>query len=438
MSFHAVCDALEACSRASGRNAKIAILDELYQLDQKMFREVVLYAKNPMWCYHMKAPVITRQRGGKSPESAWIELRGYLQDLRDGRMAANNGGRKVVERAFEFCDDATARKWMAEIMNGSLKCGIQDFERWFPGLIVKSPVMLCGKWDGEELAGSWIAEPKLDGYRAAVVVDQRGDCQAISRGNKEFWNWEHIAAEIKMLGLRDVVLDGEFFAGTFGLTGSICKSQKPHPQAHELKFHVFDMLSGKEWVELRCQRELRLRKATLAGVVSGVFGGKNVAKAALASAIVVVQGVPVRSTQEIEDAVAGFYQMGYEGGVLKRTDSEYVFDRSDLWLKVKPEEDCDVTVIDALEGKGRLKGRLGAVVVQGIVTYKKKQYAIKTRVGGGFADEAREELWALHGRGGLVGKTVEVRYQDVTTEVSMGKNCAALRFPKFVRVRDDK
>lgn len=430
MSFSIVVDALERCSQTSGRNAKLAILDGIAHTDT--FRTVVLYAKNPMWTYGLTVPeVVAGSLSTVKEDSVVTSVLVELDALHTRTIPANDKTRRAIIRFISRCASELGRKYLCQIVNHELKIGIQDFERWFPGMLAKSPVMLCGKWDGEELKGDWTIEPKFDGYRCAIVVGEDGSVEAISRGNKQFWNWQHIQAAIKDSGVRGAVLDGEFYAGEFGLTSSICKTQKPHARALELKYHVFDMLTIKEWNTLKCNRTLRQRQAAL--YKTGLVG----------KYVQFVQGQPLRQAMEtrlgeIQARVDEYYLQGYEGAVLKNMDSVYEFDRSDQWLKVKPEEDCDVEVIGAEEGKGRHKGRLGAFIVKGKVTYKKKSYAIVSHVGGGFSDEERDLFWAQHKKGKLVGTIVEVRYQDVTTEVSMGKSCNALRFPRFMRCRDDK
>jgi ATP-dependent DNA ligase len=120
----------------------------------------------------------------------------------------------------------------------------------------------------------------------------------------------------------------------------------------------------------------------------------------------------------------------------------YVWDRTNDWLKIKPEVDCDVTVVDAKLGDPGRKheNTLGRFVVKGIVTYKKKQYDILSYCGGGLKDTERDMFWKMHQEGKLVGLVIQVKYQDVTTAIcadSAGRQ-PSLRFPRFQRVRLDK
>jgi DNA ligase-1 len=287
-------------------------------------------------------------------------------------------------------------------------------------------MMLAEPWDGEPLVGDWIAEPKLDGYRAVIVVDENGDSTVISRGNKEFWNWEHIAAEIKSMGFANAVFDTEFFAGNFGLTGSICKTQSVHPDRLKLKCFIFDLLGVDEWKGMKCDRLLRYRKTQL----------DNLFRGTPPTYLVPLLGEKVNGhLAEIADK---FYMQGFEGIVAKNMDTPYVFDRSSSWVKVKPENDADVKITGVEEGSNKNKGRLGAFWVRGTVTYKKKTYDIISKVGGGLSDTQRDEFWKQNQEGKLVGTVIEVTYQDVTTEICGGQAVPSLRFPRFKRVRWDR
>jgi DNA ligase-1 len=55
------------------------------------------------------------------------------------------------------------------------------------------------------------------------------------------------------------------------------------------------------------------------------------------------------------------------------------------------------------------------------------------KVGSGFSDNQREEYW--NERNELIGNIVEIQYQEVTKNKNGTKS---LRFPVFVRFRDDK
>jgi DNA ligase-1 len=120
---------------------------------------------------------------------------------------------------------------------------------------------------------------------------------------------------------------------------------------------------------------------------------------------------------------------GYEGVMIKDLAAPYLCKRTTHWLKYKPVITVDLEVVDVEEGTGRNLGRLGALVCSG--TDHGKQ--ITVNVGSGFSDADRDSFWT--DRDLVVGRTVEILC-DVITQNQDGTY--SLRFPRFVRFRDDK
>jgi ATP-dependent DNA ligase len=96
------------------------------------------------------------------------------------------------------------------------------------------------------------------------------------------------------------------------------------------------------------------------------------------------------------------------------------------WYRVKPKKTVDVIVHGQYEGNNRLVGSLGGYIV-GLLDEHGTWMEVG-RCGGGFSDIQRDELWA---RPAPIGRVCEVEYDSIT---SGGR----LRFPQFIRWRDDK
>ena len=84
----------------------------------------------------------------------------------------------------------------------------------------------------------------------------------------------------------------------------------------------------------------------------------------------------------------------------------------------------DLPVVAVVEGEGRLKGTLGALVVQ----YKENT----VNVGSGFDDETRMMLW--NQRDELIGRIVEVKYKEISRDKKTGLE--SLQFPIYVGMRE--
>lgn len=119
------------------------------------------------------------------------------------------------------------------------------------------------------------------------------------------------------------------------------------------------------------------------------------------------------------DAFRRFVSQGFEGAMVKDTEATYQQGkRSNAWLKVKAVDSEDCAIVSVHEGKGRLAGTMGYVVVE--------HGNRLVRVGGGFTDEQRAEIWAK--RDTVIGSFLEVTFQSKTPDGSM-------RHP---RIRGDK
>jgi DNA ligase-1 len=120
---------------------------------------------------------------------------------------------------------------------------------------------------------------------------------------------------------------------------------------------------------------------------------------------------------------------GFEGIMIKELNSPYECKRNTFWMKWKPTITVDLTVVNIEEGTGRNKGRLGALVCEGIDDGKE----IRVNVGSGYSDSDRDSYWADSNV--VIGRTAEV-LADAITQNQDGTY--SLRFPRFVRFRDDK
>ncbi len=291
-------------------------------------------------------------------------------------------------------------------------------------------VQLAEQYDGEPLRYPHWMEPKLDGLRGLAFITE-GKVQFKSRNDKPYFNTAYLEQDITSLGVTNGVFDGEILAAVgakgvaaWGDTASICRSQKVHPDAGKLVFIIFDVLSKLNWDTGNSDYTQEERRDALEHML-GVTGESD-------RYGLIIPGRPhlristrewVTAKEEVMALAQKYRDMGYEGGMLKDPRAYYRRQRGRAWRKVKFVDTHDCIILGAIEGTNRLVGSLGALVIDAD--------GVETKVGTGFTDAQRAEIWTMHQRGELIGKMVEVVAQEVTDE---GK----YRFPVFMRLRDDK
>lgn len=267
------------------------------------------------------------------------------------------------------------------------------------------------KWPGVELCKDWKGkipesahiEPKIDGVRAVIIMGDKPMCR--SRVGKPLYNVGHIMDSLP----GGYVYDGELFSVDFNTTVSISRSFDNGNT--DLGFYAFDILSIEDFFKKRSDITLFDRRYFLKE------------KVLRCSHVIIPERTVVHCDYEINALAQQYIKRGYEGVVLKDQNSFYSFRRSGAWQKVKAIETGDYKITGMIEGKGKYKGTLGALIVSGC--------GIKpTNVGGGFTDEVRHIFWN-NGIDSVIGKTVEVQHFGKTSQGS-------IRHPVYLRMRPDK
>jgi bifunctional non-homologous end joining protein LigD len=155
------------------------------------------------------------------------------------------------------------------------------------------------------LAGEWVLEPKFDGWRAVVAVDQ--DVRVWTRNGHELTDrLPELAPLVDSCGGASVVLDGELVAGQgraddfYGLLPRIAARARREP----LTFVAFDVLAfdGPVIDQPFCRRRALLERLELRGAAWCT--------------------VP-RLRGTVVDSMNACAEHGVEGIVAKRTDLPY-------------------------------------------------------------------------------------------------------------------
>ncbi|HEX7018146.1 MAG TPA: ATP-dependent DNA ligase [Patescibacteria group bacterium] len=313
--------------------------------------------------------------------------------------------------------------------------------------------------------GEVIAEPKYDGLRVQIHIHKKEKKLSIFTRNLE--NVSHMFPElnaaIDQLNVETAVLDGEAI-GYNRETGEIVTFQETSTRRrkHEieetakkvpLRFYIFDVLAlnGKSLLPL----PLRERK----DVLHNLFKENEV-----------LYKTPSITTSDPE-VLRNFHNQqlakGLEGAVIKQIDSPYQSGRKGWsWVKIKEEEGAtgklkdtlDVVVMGYYFGRGKRTGfGIGAILVGVKNEGQEKPFVTIAKIGTGLSDEQLREMkrrldelavteqpkeydvskalvpdvWAAP------DLVIEVAADELTKSPNHSAG-VALRFPRLVKIREDK
>ena len=204
-------------------------------------------------------------------------------------------------------------------------------------------------------------QPKLDGIRCVIYVDDKENIRCFSRTGKEFHNLEHIKLSLRKFFFDcanvDVILDGELYnhklRNDFEKIVSLVRKQKPTPEdrlnaQHLIQFHCYD------YIETVMNQPYSYRMHQLIDVNQGTL---------YSACVKYVETNLVNSKEAAELRHQYNLNNGYEGSIL-RLDKPYQQKRSYNLQKFKDFSDTEATIIGYEEGKGKREGTLGKFLMQ--------------------------------------------------------------------------
>lgn len=251
------------------------------------------------------------------------------------------------------------------------------------------PILLAHTWENDSDPAGWWMSEKLDGVRAWW-------------DGTTFWSRdgnEYRAPESFTKDIPKVVLDGELWVGRkkFQTTVSIVRRHDRGPGWEDVSFVVFDAPMTPGAFEER-----------VAAVDAMLANGPSHVRAHVHEC--------VRDAEHVKDELARVEALGGEGVMLRQPGSLYEQGRSTTLYKLKSFKDDEAEVVGYTKGKGRHKGRVGALEARWA-------NGIEFSIGTGLSDKERNDPPPL-------GTIVTFRYQELTDE---GKP----RFPSYVGIRHD-
>jgi DNA ligase 1 len=253
-----------------------------------------------------------------------------------------------------------------------------------------APLLLLAKEapQGLEPAGFLVSE-KLDGVRASWD----GELLRFRGGGV-------IAAPDWFLArLPKVPLDGELWIGRGQFEAVSAAVRRLRPQDAEwrqIRYMVFELPGAPGTYAQRHARLMRL------------------ADPLLWPQLAAVEQFTLATPQALMQRLEAVVRAGGEGLMLHRADAPYTTGRSDLLLKLKPQQDAEAVVVAHWPGKGKHLGRVGALQVR-------TPQGVEFALGSGLTDEQRQNP-------PKVGQVVTFTYRGMTSQ-------GVPRFATFLRLR---
>jgi ATP-dependent DNA ligase len=261
---------------------------------------------------------------------------------------------------------------------------------------------------GDKITYPAYVQPKLDGIRCIAI--KKGDSVTLwSRTRKRITSCPHIEEAIReQLQNYDAILDGELYnhdlKNDFEKIVSAVRKDNPTPEARLVQYHIYDLPSfrGDSALEFKDRR-----------VYMSCFHFQT--------PLLEVDTSVVTSSNELLEYFKKYRLSGYEGLMVRNRKSTYENKRSYHLQKLKEFDDAEFRIVGVVEGKGKLRGLLGAFMCE---TEDGTQFEVKM-TGDQESTKAflnNDNLWK--------GKLLTVQYQGLT-----GKNKVP-RFPVGLRLRD--
>lgn len=402
----------------SGKNDKKAIIAA--NKDNELFKNSLIFLLDSQVITGISKAKIKKRLSNsicnKSFEQ-WFEVMDYIQD--------NNTGRDIdIANIQNFINKYTDEEkvFIEQIVTKSLKLGIDSttVNKAIPNLIKTWELQQAYSIDKYTLKNNeWFSlSQKLNGIHGSYYKGK-----LISRQGKEIKGLQHIIDDLHTMEFGNgFFIDGELIRNNtdnlsdgqnFRIGTGIINSDSADKSS--IQFVIYEVFPVEEFDNCESKNTYKDRLNLL-----DEFNKASQKVNSIKTVQRLYQGTDVTQIDKWLDYAV---DNDWEGCMLNR-NTTYRCIRNNGILKIKRFYTMDLPIVDIVEGDSRLKGTLGALVVQ----FKENTI----NVGSGYTDEQREYIWS--NKENLIGRIIEVKYKEVTSDKKTGLE--SLQFPIFICIRE--
>ena len=409
--FTNVLQLLQQLKDISGKNAKRAFLIE--HKDNEDLRTLLMKRYNPYLNYKIKNIEVTYT---KDESLSFTEFTNLLEEL--ASRSINNDLRQKARLAlgrspFKYRDIVLG------ILTKELSLGVDTTinKAFNEDFIPSFDVMLAAPYT--DIPFPCLIEEKLDGVRITAIIT-KGVCQLFTRQGR-LASFPPIEKELQKFARGDdLTFDGELTVkdsrtAISGLVNSNLKKGYVAQTEVGVVYNVFDVFPttvfrSKGKTDTQEERTITLDK---------LFLGHS------AKFIVPVSSQICTSARQLHEINARYINEGKEGIIAKDLKAPYAYKRNKAWQKLKALNTATLKVIGVDEGKGKRKGKVGALICES------EDGLVKVKVGSGLSD-ADVELFT---KVSPIGKYAEVLYNVIC---QTDDTYYSLFLPRLLELRIDK
>lgn len=418
--------AIQELGNEPGRNAKGDILVKYTELPY--FKEVIHFMYNKFITTGISKKKINQDIGisleGLVEVNTLLEMMNYVKDNNTGKLENVSVVNSYIKKYPKH------EKLLQGIATKDIPLGVSEstINKVYGKTYVPTfDVMKAQKFDIDKHSNSegklketYAITKKLDGTRAICLIDDNGNIDFKARSGRPHEGYTQLIEDIKQLGIRKVVLDGELLAKNvdnlpsdelFTLTQSVTRKKG---EKEDVIFWVYDLIDYEGYVNGESKYIYKERRTQL----------DNNEK--------LKESKYVKPLPILEETDELYKVMEYsewadkeqlEGVMLNSLESKYVTKRTKNILKVKTFHRVDLRCIGVDQDRHG-NNLAGAIVVD----YKGYKVGV-----GGLKDVYKEEFWKNPNK--VIGKIVEIEYFEESKNRNGG---ISLRYPTFVQIREDK